>query len=464
MTEKTAYEYDLFVIGAGSGGVRAARMAAAEGAKVGIAENRYLGGTCVNVGCVPKKLYSYAAHFHDSFDDAAGFGWQLPGPATFDWATLRENKKGEIKRLNGIYQRLLEGANVSLYNAHASCRDAHTVILHNDEGEHQITARRILVATGGWPWLPDFPGSEHMLSSNQIFDLEHFPKRFLTLGGGYISVEFASIFNGLGSDTHLIYRGDLFLRGFDQEVREFTRDEMSRKGVNLHFNVNIAQIDKVTGETGNDEYRVTLTDGQVMHVDAVLAATGRHANIEGLGLDTLGIRLDAQGKVPVNERFETSVPSILALGDLIAGPELTPVALAEAMQLVDVHFRNADAKPMDYANIPTAVFCHPNIGTVGLSEEEAREKGDIRIYQADFRAMKHTLSGSQERTLMKLIVDDATDVVLGAHMVGDDAGEIIQGIAIAVRAGLTKADFDRTVGIHPTGAEEFVTMRSVTRR
>ncbi|MGY4876705.1 glutathione-disulfide reductase [Vreelandella aquamarina] len=463
MTQSTEYEYDLFVIGAGSGGVRAARMAAAEGVNVGIAESRYLGGTCVNVGCVPKKLYSYAAHFHDSFDDAAGFGWQLPGPATFDWGTLRENKKGEIKRLNGIYQRLLESANVSLYNAHASIKDAHTVVLHNDQGEQQVTAAKILVATGGWPWMPDFPGSEHMFSSNQIFDLETFPKRFLAFGGGYISVEFASIFNGLGSETHLIYRGDLFLRGFDQEVREFTRDEMSRKGVNLHFNVNIAQIDKMVNDAGYDEYRVTLTDGNVIHVDAVLAATGRHANIEGLGLDTLGVQLDEKGKIPVNERFETQIPSILALGDLIAGPELTPVALAEAMQLVDIHIRQKNPAPLDYANIPTAVFCHPNIGTVGLSEEDARLKGNIRVYQANFRAMKHTLSGSQERTLMKLIVDDETDVVVGAHMVGDEAGEVIQGIAIAVNAGLTKTDFDRTVGIHPTGAEEFVTMRSVAR-
>ena len=463
MTQATEYEYDLFVIGAGSGGVRAARMAAAEGVRVGIAENRYLGGTCVNVGCVPKKLYSYAAHFHDSFDDAAGFGWQLPGPATFDWVTLRENKKGEIKRLNGIYQRLLESANVSLYKAHASIKDAHTVVLHNDQGEQQITAAKILVATGGWPWRPDFPGSEHMFNSNQVFDLETFPKRFMSFGGGYISVEFASIFNGLGSETHLIYRGDLFLRGFDHEVREFTRDEMSRKGVNLHFNVNIAQIDQVVDDIGNDEYRVTLTDGNVIHVDAVLAATGRHANIEGLGLDTLGVQLDEKGKIPVNERFETRIPSILALGDLVAGPELTPVALAEAMQLVDIHFRQKNPAPLEYANIPTAVFCHPNIGTVGLSEDEARQKGNIRVYQANFRAMKHTLSGSQERTLMKLIVDDETDVVVGAHMVGDEAGEVIQGIAIAVNAGLTKADFDRTVGIHPTGAEEFVTMRNVTR-
>lgn len=460
MADAASYEYDLFVIGAGSGGVRAARMAAAEGVRVGIAEDRYLGGTCVNVGCVPKKLYSYAAHFHDSFDDAAGFGWELAAPATFNWMTLRENKKGEIKRLNGIYQRLLEGADVTLFNARATVMDEHTVMLRSDQGEQRISAARILVATGGWPWVPDFPGCEYAIDSNQVFDLETFPERFLVLGGGYIAVEFASIFNGLGSDTHLIYRQDLFLRGFDHEVREFTRDEMARKGVNLHFNANIVQIEK-----GDNGYRVTLTDGEELEVDAVLAATGRHANIDGLGLDTLGIKPDEHGKIPINERFETHVPSVLALGDVIHGPELTPVALAEAMQLVDTHFRQQNPPPLDYDTIPTAVFCHPNISTVGLTEEAARERnGAIRVYRTDFRAMQHTLSGSQERTLMKLVVDDDTDVVLGAHMVGENAGELIQGIAIAVRAGLKKADFDRTIGIHPTGAEEFVTLRTLSRR
>lgn len=460
MADVSEYEYDLLVIGAGSGGVRAARMAAATGAKVAIAEDRYLGGTCVNVGCVPKKLYSYAAHFHDSFDDAVGFGWQLPGPASFDWATLRDNKISEIKRLNGIYQRMLEGAGVTLFNARARLADAHTVTLSGEQGDISVTAQKILLATGGWPWVPDFPGSEHALDSNQIFDLDTFPKRFLVLGGGYIAVEFSSIFNGLGSETHLIYRGEMFLKGFDQQVREFTCAEMQRKGVNIHFNTNIERI-----EASQDAYNVHLTNGDVLEVDVVLAATGRKANIGDLGLEALGLSLDKSGKVPVNERFETALPSVLALGDLIAGPELTPVALAEAMQLVDVHFADTTPQPLDYTTIPTAVFCHPNIGTVGLSEQAARDKfTHIRVYSTDFRAMKHTLSGSQERTLMKLIVDDATDVVVGAHMVGDDAGEIIQGIAIAVRAGLTKQDFDRTVGIHPTGAEEFVTLRTLTRR
>lgn len=461
MSADAEYDVDLFVIGAGSGGVRAARMAAAAGARVAVAEDRYLGGTCVNVGCVPKKLYSYAAHFHDSFDDAAGFGWHLDAPATFDWATLRDNKTSEIKRLNGIYQRMLEGAGVTLFNARARVTDAHTVTLTTAEGEVSVSAEKILLATGGWPWIPEFPGSDLALNSNQIFDLDAFPKRFLVLGGGYISVEFASIFNGLGSETHLIYRGDLFLKGFDQEVREFTRDEMAKKGVNLHFSTNIARIER---QQEGSALLVELTTGETLEVDAVLAATGRKANTNGLGIEALGLELDSAGKLSVNERYETQVPSILALGDLTAGPELTPVALAEAMQLVDIHFHKKAPRPLDYPTIPTAVFCHPNIGTVGLSEEAAREKfARIRVYRTDFKAMKHTLSGSQERMLMKLIVDDESDVVVGAHMVGEEAGELIQGIAIAVRAGLTKEDFDRTVGIHPTGAEEFVTMRTPAR-
>ncbi|APE32241.1 glutathione-disulfide reductase [Halomonas aestuarii] len=450
------FDYDLFVIGAGSGGVRAARTAAATGARVAIAEDRYLGGTCVNVGCVPKKLYSQAAHFHEAFEDAGGFGWQLPEAPRFDWTTLRDNKIGEIKRLNDIYGRLLDSADVRLINGRARVVDAH----HVEVGGETLSAKKILVAVGGWPWTPDFPGNDLVVHSNQVFDLDTFPERFLVLGGGYIAVEFASIFNGLGSESHLVYRGGLFLRGFDQEVREFTRDEMAKKGVNLHFDANIESVEKVAGGL-----LVTLTNGERLEVDAVLTATGRRPHLDGLGLDELGVARTESGHLAVNERFETSVPSILAIGDVTGGLELTPVALAEAMQLVRHHFEEAEPAPLDYRNIPTAVFCHPNIGTVGLSEEQAREAcGEIRVYTADFRPMKHTLSGSSERCLMKLIVDDASDVVVGAHMVGEEAGEVIQGIAVAVRAGLTKADFDTTVGIHPTGAEEFVTMRVPTRR
>ncbi|MDW5375521.1 glutathione-disulfide reductase [Halomonas sp. HP20-15] len=450
------FDYDLFVIGAGSGGVRAARTAAATGARVAIAEDRYLGGTCVNVGCVPKKLYSYAAHFHEAFEDSAGFGWQLPGAPRFDWATLRDNKIDEIKRLNGIYNRLLDNAGVTLINARAKVVDGHRVEVNGET----VSAEKILVAVGGWPWIPDFPGNEHVLDSNRVFDLDEFPKRFLVLGGGYIAVEFASIFNGLGSESHLVYRGALFLRGFDHEVREFTRDEMAKKGVNLHFETTIEAIEK-QGEV----LQVTLTNGETLEVDAVLAATGRRPHLAGLGLDALDVALNPDGTLKVNERYETSVPSILALGDVTGGPELTPVALAEAMHMVQHHFTSNPPGPLDYRNIATAVFCHPNIGTVGLSEEEARAEFDeVRIYTADFRPMKHTLSGSDERCLMKLVVDDTSDRVVGAHMVGEEAGEVIQGIAIAVRAGLSKTDFDATVGIHPTGAEEFVTMRTPSRR
>ena len=449
------YDYDLFVIGAGSGGVRAARTAAAAGARVAIAEDRYLGGTCVNVGCVPKKLYSYAAHFGEAFNDGAGFGWQMPEAPHFDWATLRDNKIEEIKRLNGIYARLLDNAGVRLINGRARIVDEHIVEVAGET----IRAEKILVAVGGWPWIPDFPGKEHALDSNQIFDLDAFPRRFLVLGGGYIAVEFASIFNGLGSESHLIYRGELFLRGFDHEVREFTRDEMAKKGVNLHFETTIESIDRI-----DSGLKVTLTNGEVLEVDAILAATGRRPNLGGLGLDRLGIALNPDGTLKVNERYETSRPSILALGDVTGGPELTPVALAEAMHLVQQHFSDSPTQPLDYQNIATAVFCHPNIATVGLSEAEARSRYDaLRIYTTDFRPMKHTLSGSDERCLMKLVVDDASDLVVGAHMVGEEAGELIQGIAIAIKAGLTKADFDATVGIHPTAAEEFVTMRAPTR-
>ncbi|WP_447553018.1 glutathione-disulfide reductase [Vreelandella sp. EE22] len=459
MSAHAEFDYDLLVIGAGSGGVRAARTAAAKGARVAIAEDRYLGGTCVNVGCVPKKLYAYASHFRDSFDDAAGYGWQLPQAATFDWPTLRDNKTGEIKRLNGIYQRLLEEAGVTLFNARASLVDPHTVALAFEQETTQVSAEKILLATGGWPWVPDFPGSELAITSNEVFDLNTFPKRFLVLGGGYIAVEFASIFNGLGSETHLIYRNELFLKGFDKEVRTFTRDEMTKKGVNLHFDSNIERIESADGALS-----VTLTTGQVLEVDTVLVATGRRPNIKNLGLDKLGIVPIDQGKLAVNERFETSVASILALGDLTPGPELTPAAIAEAMHLVDHHFGEAPTQPLDYERVPTAVFCHPNIGTVGLTEEAARERFDgIRVYRTDFRPMKHTLSGSNERMLMKLVVDDASDVVVGAHIVGEDAGELIQNVGIAVRAGLTKADFDRTLGVHPTGSEELVTMRTPTR-
>lgn len=317
-----------------------------------------------------------------------------------------------------------------------------------------------MIAVGGWPWRPDIPGAEHMIDSNAVFDLPEFPQRFLVYGGGYIAVEFASIFNGLGADTTLVYRGDLFLRGFDNEVREFTRDEMAKKGVTLTFATSISRIDK----QGDGALKVTLDSGESIEVDQILCATGRRPHFEGLGLDNIDVELTDSGKLNVDEYYRTATPSVCALGDIIDGPELTPVALAHAMRFVSYHYENTTPSPFDAGHVATAVFCHPNIGTVGMSEESAREQLEaIRVYSTSFRPMKHTLSGRDARCLMKLIVDDATDRVVGAHMVGDDAGELIQGIAIAVRAGLTKADFDATIGIHPTSAEEFVTMRTLTR-
>jgi glutathione reductase (NADPH) len=449
------YDFDLFVIGAGSGGVRAARMAAAKGVRVAVAEDRYMGGTCVNVGCVPKKLYVYASHYGEQFHEAAGFGWQVAKPS-FDWATLRDNKKAEIKRLNGIYVNMLDGSGAQVIDGRAQVVDAHTVEVNGTT----YSSERILIATGGWPVVPPLEGAEHAITSNEIFDLAAFPERMLIVGGGYIAVEFAGIFAGLGAKTTQLYRGDLFLRGFDNQVRQFVADEMIKKGVDLKFNLNVKSIHKL--EDGS--LRALLTDGSEIITDAVLYATGRKPNVTGLGLEQAGVTLADNGAIKVDDQFQTSVASIYALGDVIDRVALTPVALAEGMQLVD-HLYGEGVKAVDYQLIPTAVFSQPNIGTVGLGEEQAREQyPNLDVYDAAFRAMKHTLSGSQERSLMKLLVDVDTDRVIGVHMVGPDAGEIIQGIGIALKAGATKAVFDSTVGIHPTAAEEFVTMRTPTRR
>ena len=449
------YDFDLFVIGAGSGGVRAARMAAAKGVRVAVAEDRYMGGTCVNVGCVPKKLYVYASHYGEQFHEAAGFGWQVAKP-TFEWATLRDNKKSEILRLNGIYNKLLEGSGAQVIDGRALVVDAHTVEVDG----RRFSSERILIATGGWPVVPDVEGAEHAVTSNEIFDLETFPERILIVGGGYIAVEFAGIFAGLGAKTTQLYRGDLFLRGFDNQVRTFVADEMIKKGVDLRFNINVTSIQRL--EDGN--LRVLLTDGSEVITDAVLYATGRKPNVAGIGLEQAGVELADNGAIKVDAQFQTSVASIYALGDVIDRVQLTPVALAEGMQLVD-HLYGDAGKSVDYDLIPTAVFSQPNIGTVGLSEQQALEQfANLDVYVSEFRAMKHTLSGSQERTLMKLLVDVDSDRVVGVHMVGSEAGEIIQGIGIALKAGATKAVFDSTIGIHPTAAEEFVTMRTPSRR
>ncbi len=443
------FDYDLFTIGAGSGGVRAARMAAGFGARVAIAEDRYLGGTCVNVGCVPKKLYVYAAQYGKGFEDARGFGWDSHVPQ-FSWSTLRDNKKIEIARLNTLYDKLLDGAGAQLFNGRGTIVDAHTVAV----GGQLYTAEKILIATGGWPHIPEFPGSEHAVSSNEIFDLDTFPERLVIVGGGYIAVEFAGIFNGLGAKTTQLYRGPLFLRGFDEDIRTHAAEEISNSGVNLRFNVNVQAISPM-----DSALEVTLTDGSTLQADAVLYATGRKPHLTGLGLENVGVRVTEQGTIEVDSQYRTSEPSIFALGDVIGGMELTPVALAEGMAFARHNFGGQE-NIVDYDFIPTAVFCQPNIGTVGFTEEEARAKfGDIQLFKSSFRPMKHTLSGRNEKSFMKMIVETVTDRVVGVHMLGPDAGEIIQGIAIAMRAGATKAVFDTTIGIHPTTAEEFVTMR-----
>jgi glutathione reductase (NADPH) len=446
-------DYDLFVIGAGSGGVRAARIAAGFGARVAIAEDRYMGGTCVNVGCVPKKLYVYASEFGKSFKDGKNFGWNGETPH-FDWATLRDNKKAEISRLNTIYENLLAGAKADVIKGHAWIVDAHTVAV----GEQRFSAEKILIATGGWPHIPQFPGSEFAISSNEVFDLAQFPKRLATVGGGYIAVEFAGIFNGLGARVTQLYRGPLFLRGFDADIRAHAAKEIAKTGVDLRFGVNVESI-----ASGPGGLQVQLTDGTAIEVDAVLYATGRKAKLEGLGLESVNVKINDGGNIIVDDQYRTSEPSIFALGDVTGGIELTPVALAEGMSFARRQFGGLQ-DTVEYDFIPTAVFCQPNIGTVGFTEDAARARfGKLRVFKSAFKPMKHTISGRDEQTFMKLIVDSASDRVVGAHMVGQDAGEIMQGIAIALRAGATKAVFDTTVGIHPTAAEEFVTMRKVWR-
>ena len=443
------YDYDLFVIGAGSGGVRAARIAAGFGARVAVAEDLYMGGTCVNVGCVPKKLYVYASEFGKGFQDARGFGWDSDTPG-FNWATLRDNKKTEISRLNAIYRNLLAGVEAQIIDGRARIIDAHTVAV----GEQRFTADKILIATGGWPHVPDFPGSEYAVTSNEIFDLDAFPKRLLIVGGGYIAVEFAGIFNGLGSQVTQLYRGPLFLRGFDADIRAHAAQEIAKTGVDLRFDVNVQSI-----SPGANGLQVALTDGSSLEADTVLYATGRKANLTDLGLENVNVTVNEFGTIEVDDDFRSNEPSIFSLGDVTGGMELTPVALAEGMSFARRQFGKLENQ-VDYDFIATAVFCQPNIGTVGFTEEEARSKfGHIRLFKSTFKPMKHTISGRDEKTFMKLIVDKASDRVVGVHMMGPDAGEIMQGIAIALRAGATKATFDSTIGIHPTAAEEFVTMR-----
>ena len=453
------FDFDLFVIGGGSGGVRAARMSAQRGARVALAEVADMGGTCVNVGCIPKKLYSYAAHFAESFEESHGFGWVGEAPR-FDWEILKVNRAREISRLNSVYTQLLENAGVKIIGGWAKLLDAHTVEV---EGQ-KFTSKKILIATGGTAIVPAVQGHEHVVTSDSMFDLTPFPKRLLVVGGGYIACEFASIFNGLGSQVTQLHRGEKLLTGFDDDVRSFIAAEMSKTGINLQLKSEVESIVKT-----DDGLVVTVKGGTAtFFVDTVLYATGRVPNASGLALEAVGIEVDSKGAVKVDHNYQTSVPSIYALGDVTARVQLTPVATGEAMVLVDHLFGPPEGKKprnLSYDFIPTAVFTHPNIGTVGHSEAEARKLfGKVTIYRSDFKALKHTLSGSTERTLMKLVVEDATDRVVGLHMVGADAGEIVQGFAVAMKAGATKAIFDSTIGIHPTMAEEFVTMREPIRQ
>ena len=459
------YDFDLLVIGGGSGGVRAARMAAQRGVRVALAEAQGLdglGGTCVNLGCIPKKLYAYAADYAGAFQESMGYGWEGAAPR-LNWDALKTRRAQEIARLNGVYANLLRNSGVTLINGYARLEDGHRVTIatlnaDGSAGHEHYSAERLLIATGGQPHVPHFQGREHVISSDQIFDLDPFPQRLLVVGGGYIACEFASIFNGLGARVTQLYRGEQILRGFDDEIRHFAATEMRKAGVDLRLAAGVLAIERAA-----DGLRVTLEDGNELVVDAALYATGRLPNVAGLGLDAVGIMQDAQGAIRVDANYRTNVPLIYALGDVTGRAQLTPVALGEAMQLVDHLYGPAPgkaARAMDYELVPTAVFSHPNIATVGLTEAQARARyGAVQVFRSEFRALRHTLSGSSERTLMKLIVDAASDRVVGLHMVGAEAGEIVQGFAVAMKAGATKAVFDATLGIHPTAAEEFVTLR-----
>ncbi len=443
------YDYDFFVLGAGSGGVRASRIAASYGAKTAVVEERYLGGTCVNVGCIPKKLLVYASEFRDHFEDAAGFGWTV-GKRTVDWKKLIQNKDKEIKRLNGIYRHMLEDAGAEVIDGAARLVDAHTI----DVDGKWYTSEYILLATGSWPALPQTPGIEHAITSNEAFYLDELPKRVIIVGGGYIAVEFATIFHGLGSEVTELYRGELLLRGFDTDVRQVLADEMRKRGVDLRLNADVSRIEKTP-----HGIKATLTDQSELDADIIMYATGRAPNSKGLGLEAVGVEMDEVGAVRVDAYSRTNIPYIYAVGDITNRLNLTPMAIAEGHAVSETLFNNNPTRP-DHLNVATAVFSHPSIGTVGLTEEGARQEyGAIDIYTSSFRALRHTLSGRDEKTFMKIIVDSKSNRVIGCHMAGPEAGEIIQGLAVAMKCNATKAQFDATIGIHPTSAEEFVTMR-----
>lgn len=444
-------DFDLVVIGGGSGGVRAARMSAQLGARVAIIERADLGGTCVNLGCVPKKLFTYAAHTKKVNSEAAGFG--LSGPELqFDWPTLRENKNVEIKRLNAIYKKLLEDSGCTLIRGNAQLHGPHQVRVN----EREVSAERILIATGGQPNFPNILGREHIISSDQVFHLAQWPRRAVIVGGGYIAVEFAGIFNGLGVETTLVHRKELILSGFDDDIRRFAQEQIAATGVTFLSQTEVNEVNPITGGL-----QLKLSNGEIQVTDLVLCATGRVPNVPELGSAAHDLQLNHSGAIAVNEEFLTSIPGVYAIGDVIGRVQLTPVALAEGQYLAQQWFGQPIEK-VDYDSIATAVFSDPNIATLGVSESAAIELGTtIDVFEAEFKPMRNTLSGSPQRAYIKVIVERETDRVLGLHMVGPDAGEIVQGLAVAFRMGLRKADLDQTIGIHPTTAEEFVTLRKV---
>ena len=443
------YEYDLFIIGGGSGGIRAARISSNLGARVALAEESDLGGTCVNVGCVPKKLLFYASHFAEDFNNSNYYGWSFDNKK-FNWNKLIKNKNIEIERLNNIYKKMLLDASVDIFSGHASLVDSNTIKI----GDKLITSKNILISTGGYPFIPKITGNDHVFTSNEAFFLKSLPKKIIIVGGGYIAVEFASIFNELNVETHLIYRGSLFLRGFDKDLREQLKNEMIKKGINLKFNTEIEKISKK-----NNNLTIKLTSGESLNASHVMYATGRMPNSKNMNLDQVGVKLDKNNAIKVNKFYQTNLSSIYAIGDVCNRHNLTPVALAEGSILANNLF-NKKNDTLNYNNIATCIFSQPNVATVGLSEEEAKKKyNDIKVFKSSFTPMKLTLTKSDEKNFIKLIIDKETDLVIGAHLLSDNAGEIIQGIAIAIKSGATKKIFDETIGIHPTIAEEFVSMR-----
>ncbi|MGX9357296.1 glutathione-disulfide reductase [Roseobacteraceae bacterium S113] len=448
------FDYDLFVIGGGSGGVRAARVAAGEaGAKVALAEEDRYGGTCVQRGCVPKKLMVFASGYGEMAKDAAAYGWAMQAGG-FDWSVFQAKLEAELDRLEGVYRKLLSGSGVETFDARATVKDAHTVALSTGE---EKTAKHILVATGGWPVTPDVPGAELAITSNEIFHLKELPKRILIVGGGYIACEFACILNGLGSHVTQFYRGAQVLRGFDDEARGLVAEEMQANGVDLHLGTNILEM-----RQDPEGIWVKATNGSEAHFDQVMFATGRNPNTAGLGLEDLGVDVGRRGEIVVNEYSQTAVPSIYAIGDVTNRVNLTPVAIREGMAFVETVFKG-NPTPVDHDLIASAIFTQPEMGTVGLSEEQAREQEEIEIYCTSFKPMQQSFAGRTDRVLMKLVVSKATRVVLGCHIVAPQAGEMIQLAGIAVKMGATKEDFDRTVAVHPTMSEELVTMRSPMR-